>query len=298
MDKMVEIAVDHIRTDLQIPPREETPKWRFSPSDKLGIACALVGVAMGIIVVLIDISTLTRVVLASFVCLLLIYPIIHFIPKGKLRWPAFIALIGLTIFLGWPRKSALEQKIDAIIETLKANKEQEDISLPGWSLHMLINLHDSKTHARETIYDDSTLSVYLSAEKYLTLAYKDVNGEITEIRAPFGQKDGVPKDEIMLLSLQEGLTGKSTILEIAVNGKRVAYETVPGWIKPNPSNLDVKPILGCDQNQSHCAAFELYGVRGYRATLTGPDMYDAAVSMKSHHPGINYQVPQKVEPFR
>jgi hypothetical protein len=213
------------------------------------------------------------------------------------RWIVSVGLCCiLTTVLGiisWPPPDELSSKIDRILEILKANKEQTDTSLPGWSLHMLINLHDLKTNQKETIYDDSNLSVYLSAEKYLTLAVKDANGEMTEIRAPFGQKDGAPKDEIMLLSLQMGLTGKATILEIDINGKKVAQETLSGWIKPNPSSANVNPLVGCDVSGFHCARFELYGMAVHRRTLTTQEMYETAAGFKGNHPGINYPLPPR-----
>jgi hypothetical protein len=208
-----------------------------------------------------------------------------------------LAVFGAWLTSGWPfREPGTDAKIDAILEILKANQAQMDTSLPGWSMHMLIKLHDSKTRERETIYDDSSFSVYLSAEKYLTLSYRDTNGEISEIRSPFGKENGVPEDEVMLLSAELGFTGKATILDIAVNGKKVALETIPGWLRPNPSAAEVKPIIGCDVNASHCASFVLYGMSFYRRTLTPQDMYETAVSFKGSHSEINYPLPQRFPP--
>jgi hypothetical protein len=297
--EVVETVLERIQTDPKIATSPETPKQRFSSSDKLGIALALSGAAIGIAVVLLDISPLTRIILALLVGVLLIYPIIHFIPNGKLRWPVFLIWVVLAVYLGWPKETTLDKKINRILVLLEKNENNEtQISLPGFSLQVLISIHNPKTQARQYIWDVGTEkgareSVYISADGLFTYAIVDNKGELYEVRSRLGS-GGVPIGEVIYLACQLGITGTSTILSVVVNGKTVETREFPVRIE-----LDLRAApggrIGGAITDSNFGTFEMYSLAFYNRTLLVKEMRQDAVAFRNDHPGVDYSV-QKFSP--
>jgi len=292
--EVVETVLECIQTDPKMATPLETPKQSFSPSDKLGIVLALVGVAMGIILVLLEISLSTRIILALLAGVLLIYPIIRFIPRGELRWVAFLGLVALTVYLGWPRETALDKKINRILGLLEKNENKEtQISLPGFSLQALISIHNPKTQGRQYIWDVGTEkgareSVYVSPDGLFTYAIVDNKGELYEIRSSLGS-GGVPDDEVIYLACQLGITGTGTILSVVVNGKTVATREFPVRIELDLRNAPGGRIGGTISD-SNFGSFALYWLAFYPRTLLVKEMKQHAIAAKSYHPGVNYSI--------
>jgi hypothetical protein len=293
-EEVAETVLERIQASPNMAPEKDTPKGRFSPGHKLAIVMALIGIAMGVIPVLIDISPSIRIVLAALVALLLVNPIIHFIPRGNLRRLGFILLVILAVYLGWPKESALDKKLNRILALLERNAGNEtQISLPGSSMQALISIHNPKTQARKYIWDVGTEkgareSVYVSADDLFTFAIVDNKGELYEVRSQLGS-DGVPMDEVIYLACQVGITGTSTILSVVVNGKTRATTEFPVRLE-----LDLRGApggrIGGAITDSNFGTFKLYWLAFYNRTLLVKEMQQDAAAARSYHPGIDYSV--------
>jgi hypothetical protein len=293
-EEVAETVLERIQASPNMAPEKDIPKGRFTPGHPLAIVLACVFMAMTIASFLLDLSPIRRIVWAFLAGAALIYPVIHFIPKSKLRGLAFLGVLGFTVFLGWPRKSAIELNVERALAILERNEKQDkQISLPGFSLQALISLHHPKTFGRQYVWDVGTRegareSVYISADGLFTFAIVDNKGELYEVRSQLGS-DGVPTDEVIYLACQVGISGTDTILSIVVNGKTVAIREFPVRLELDLRNAPGGRIAG-DITDSNFGTFALYWLAFYNRTLLVKEMQKDAAAAKSYHPGVDYSV--------
>jgi len=198
-----------------------------------------------------------------------------------------LAITAVLAVFSWPPPDELSAKLDRILAAVEKNGPS--ISLPGFSVQALINIHPTSTHSY--IYDrgiagGSHAALYVAQDNLFTFLLKDSNGESYELRAPLSV-DGVPLNEVIFLSCDIGHTATSTRMDVVVNGKIVASREIPSVIDLGPI-LNSGAILGGSLEQKDFGKFILYELLLYSRTLTVSEMKEILKATGRDHPGVQY----------
>jgi hypothetical protein len=292
-EEVVGTVLGRIQATPGMAKEKDIPNGRFIPSHSLGIALACIFMALTIFSFLLDLSPMGRIIWALTAGLTLIYPVIHFIPKGKLRLAGFFMLAGFTVFLGWPRKTVFEVKLDRIQELMEKSASSNDaqISLPGFSVQALINVH--QTVVRSYIYDrgiggGSHVGMYVAPDNMFTFLLVDDKGESFELRAPLSS-DGVPLNEAIFLSCDIGITATTTRMGVTVNGKTVASREIPSIVDLH-TILSSGGMIGGNVEGKEFGNFILYELLLFERTLKVSEMKQILKAVGKDHPGVQYPI--------
>ena len=117
------------------PEPREISSERLSKSDKLAIVFFLLGIAVAIILFLVEKTPATVLSLLGLLAAALIYPILHFVKRSPGRIVAFFALVLIVFAFGrgaWPHKSTVppsdsSKQIDELLEVLRNPTEQQKL---------------------------------------------------------------------------------------------------------------------------------------------------------------------------
>lgn len=103
--------------------------------------------------------------------------------------------------------------------------------LPGFSAYAVLNLQNETDFHRKYVFvfgpeSASHAEFYLSASGEYTFSVTDLHGEKYPLETNIGD-DGIPTKKWIAVFSQVGLTDKTTILRLVVNGKEIIRRTLP-----------------------------------------------------------------------
>jgi len=96
---------------------------RWTPSDRLAIALACLAAVMALALLWMDKTPIWAGVTVACMCVLIVYPVIHFVPSCRLRIPTLLVvwlLIGLFGWKIWPRNLADSNRVAGTTRPLSA----------------------------------------------------------------------------------------------------------------------------------------------------------------------------------
>ncbi len=99
-------------------------------------------------------------------------------------------------------------------------------SLPGFSIHALLNIKQRKEAQREYLFDygDSDaprFTGYLSPANTFVVSVVDLRGEQHTLNVPVGGKDGLPFDQFVYLSCGIGKAENHSVLTVTVDAREL-----------------------------------------------------------------------------
>jgi hypothetical protein len=204
------------------PQRPWRERWRgFIRAGETAVAVGCVGVAVSVSGdMMIVVPLLIAAFVVSFISIL-VEPSLSRIGKtvSSLAVLFILLVVGLFVFLHF-KKSPLDDRAASEVSKLYSNEE----SVPGYSIHSVINIHDVTEAGRKYIFDfesaeGAKIIFYISASDRFTFAVTDLHGESYPLEVAFG--GGIPINEFIFLTCEVGIKGNLSFLRIFKNGNEV-----------------------------------------------------------------------------
>lgn len=159
-------------------------------------------------------------------------------------------------------------KLEELRKSLpRAPQEVAGVALPGASLHIVGVLRRGSARRRQYILDlqgtpGGDLALYLDEGGEITLRVTDAHGNSLGISPP--EPPDVFLGQPLYLVAEYGIASDHAMLRIAINGKTVAQQRLPGAGWPW---LNGKQVLGSDLCGKNHAAMDLAELREFGYTL-------------------------------
>lgn len=151
----------------------------------------------------------------------------------------------------------------------KATQSSNDQNLPGLSVNLVLRLQNRLGSQRQYVADfgqlDGTrLSLYVSPDKLMTLAFQDQSGKLYLLTAPIGTI--VPLNSFFDVIAEIGIREQGTVMRMFINGREVQHLEIPS--KVDFGKFDVhNGVIGANLQGGNGAQFDLVEFAVYGETL-------------------------------